>query len=459
MPNRRDFVQAGAAAIVGGTLLRPVRADGAVDLLHPAYLDAADIATERLPFLWHRIKPLLAGDLAGWSLLEGMGERFGTWFSQIVTADRIAATVNSAMPTAGQPPLRRIEELVFECAAVLRLKKPQVFVRSDPTPRCYVVGIGDGHVLVLTSGMANLFEDAPDELRFVVGSELGYSKTGYHHLRRTAYGLLDTLRELPLPHVPTGLQATLATLAFGRFCSWLRETHFSADRAGLLCCQDVQTAYNALARLLSGLPAGSRWIDPGSDDFDAGRLLAEHRRWEDEPFVRFVKQIQQDPADCPFVHERVAALKTWADRGSWRGLLGRTAADARAARRRLVVLDAIAVDGLAGPGETVDPYVVLSTRRGTLLTTKALAGRSGAVSWTGIAEATDLVPGEPLFGEVWDDDYGYDRLIAGFVARPDALAAGRSQLCHCNLVWDWNERSAVTRPGRAQVRFRFEERL
>jgi hypothetical protein len=60
--------------------------------------------------------------------------------------------------------------------------------------------------------------------------------------------------------------------------------------------------------------------------------------------------------ESPFVPERRAALKAWAEAGGYRAILSRTAE-----RRPELLIDVVVIEayGLANEGRTVDPYVIV----------------------------------------------------------------------------------------------------
>jgi Zn-dependent protease with chaperone function len=140
---------------------------------------------------------------------------------------------------------------------------------------------------VLTSGLLNLYAGRPEELRFVVGHELGHDLCGHLELGTRAFGVLAAVRAIDLAAVPDRLQGALPTLGLGRVYTWCRESEVSADRAGLLCCGGPKAAYQAVMRLQHGLSPDSPWVDPEAPDFDAEKLIQGFRQWQYQPLERF----------------------------------------------------------------------------------------------------------------------------------------------------------------------------
>lgn len=428
-----------------------------------------DLATPGDLLLAHLVAPAAAGDVPDWSktLLGGHPGQVGAWVEQYLDATALAGVITEAFPVEGQPALRPLAALVADCARTLGVEGPAVHVRNHPLARIYAARSGGRHHLVLTSGLLNLFEGRPEELKFVVGRELGHIKCGHAELRCKAYAILSALQAINAAVVPDRYQAALPTLALGRLFTWCREAEFTADRAGLLCCGEPGPAYGAIMRLQHGLRADSRWIDPAAEGFDPRAVIRQFREWQYQPFVRFVLDLKEQPLDHPYYQERLAMLRDWAETGAYRDLLRRRV-DPSAGRLIEVVL--IRAFELAPQGQAADPYVVVTDGGRQLLKTRYAAAAREA-EWTGF-RATDagvdqprsFRDGQPLFFEVWDADYGDDAFLGGFVVYPrsrDASPGADGELLAeytARILWDWRDARAVSRAGHARVRVRFTRR-
>ena len=288
----------------------------------PAFITRYDLATREALLLERSIRPLFATEqVSKWPLIGELIRDFDESVTKAFDAKVIADAITRGMPLEGQEEtLSSVKTIVDDCAATLGMASPVVFVRNSPLTTAYVGTAGDQTVLVVTSGLLDLFEKREDELRFIVGRELGRVKCDQIRLKRTAYGILAAIQLIDVAAIPDKFQRVLPTLAVGRFFEWCREAEISADRAGLLCCASPEVAYSALMRLLHGLKADSIWINPGKD-FDAAALVAQFERWENKPFVKFLVHIKHCPQEAPFIPERIAALKYWAEKGPYRQIL------------------------------------------------------------------------------------------------------------------------------------------
>ena len=85
-----------------------------------------------------------------------------------------------------------------------------------------------------------------DQLKFVIGHELGHLALG-HVVYHTAINLMGIAGGM-LPLVGPVIDKTLSF----PLNAWSRRSEISADRAGLICCGDVHTAKQALFRLEAG---------------------------------------------------------------------------------------------------------------------------------------------------------------------------------------------------------------
>lgn len=131
-----------------------------------------------------------------------------------------------------------VDALVQDCRRLLDAEAVQVFVVRSRQLNAYTFGLDAPRVVVLYSA---LFErmDA-DEMRFIIGHELGHVTLGHTWLNTLVGGMAG---------LPTSFGgAVLLTLALRR---WNRSCEFSADRAGLLACGSLGKATSALVKLVS----------------------------------------------------------------------------------------------------------------------------------------------------------------------------------------------------------------
>jgi Zn-dependent protease with chaperone function len=447
--------------VVVGTRAHLWAADGPREYKHPAYVTPFDLATPEDTLLGHQLDSYVQGSSPkNWLLLKDLAPQLGDWVTKYLDAQRIAAEITDSLQIGGQPVLKDVDELVTDCAAILHVNPPVVLVRNSPMARAYVVEANDQRFLVLTSALLNLYEGKPEELRFIIGRELTHVKAGHLQLRSASYALLSLLTQVDIKVVPDQFQNALPTLAMGRFCSWSREAEITADKGGLLCCQDPQVAYNALARLLSGVSAKSSWVNPNAPDFDADRIVKSFERWQDQPFVKFILYIKSFSRDSPYVPERLAALKQWSASERYQDIFSRTWNRADPNADQLVVVKMIKAAELAGEESTVHPYVKVYDGPKELFRTP-YAKNTRSATWSGIDYSFQCSDRQPVFCEIWSRGYVSDTFIGGFVVYPVNPANDRENgrtVYTAPIDWNWKNRTHTARNGLAEMTVEFQKR-
>ena len=362
-------------------------------------------------------------DVSKWSWIGDLVNQVGTWAGGYIDANRIADAIHNGLPIEGQKPLAKLENLVGDCAKVLGVTRPTVVVRNAPETRAYLVATDKENILVLTSGLLKLYDGAEDELRFIVGRELGRIKCEHHKVRRAAYGLLAVTQGIDKTVVPANAQSVLPTLFAGRLLTWSREAEISADRAGLICCGSEKVAVAALTRLMHGLNKQAKILDAEHPDFDADKIIRQFQKWENEPFVKFVTYVQSQPAEAPFIAERLAALKQFVASGQYAGILNRPAAGDVT---HLIIVEEIELLGLAEAKDGVWPFV------------RCIAGdeaqfrhphRSGGTQakWKNVNTIVSETSGQPLFLEVFNEARLGKAFVGGRRAVSDPDGRGQSE--------------------------------
>jgi len=154
---------------------------------------------------------------------------------------------------------------------ILDVDEPELYVTLDPTPNAYTFGHKNPFI-VLTSGLVDLLGD--EELLFTIGHELGHIKAG-HVLYTVLAKNIATIVAM-IGQATLGLGTLLGQGLVIALHDWYRKAELTADRAGLLCVQDLEPCLNVFMKLAGG----------------GGRLWSEMDRHE------FVRQIEAyDEAD------------------------------------------------------------------------------------------------------------------------------------------------------------------
>ncbi len=172
-----------------------------------------------------------------------------------------------------------VVDTVDAMARRLGIAAPQVFVSNDYFVPVNGVGLGEPYALVISSQYLQLL--GPGELAFMIGRELGHIAGG-------------NTRLLSLINATGRSNPVIASL----FGGWIRQTEYTADRAGLLC-SSLDAAVKAIA--ISTFHASGALVEAA--------VLADQRRdIESDLTLRFGEWTGL----MPYAVNRVRALETFA---------------------------------------------------------------------------------------------------------------------------------------------------
>ena len=188
---------------------------------------------------------------------------------------------------------------------------PELYITQDPLVNAMALG-ADKPFIVITTGMVDLMD--PEEIRFVIGHELGHVLSGHAVYRTMLFHLINLAAEGGLVPVRLpGLRAIIWGLE-----EWYRKSELSCDRAGLLAGQDVDAAPAGADE------AGGRLAACPSSAADAFHEQAHE--YDAVPDVRegLLKLLQLQGTTHPFAVVRFAELDRWAASGDYARILSGT---------------------------------------------------------------------------------------------------------------------------------------
>jgi Zn-dependent protease with chaperone function len=190
-------------------------------------------------------------------------------------------------------------------------KRPTVYIQPGGL-NAFTAGV-EQPILVFNAGLIDSMTE--EELRFVVGHELGHIKSG-HVLYYQIAMLLPVLAEV-VGAATFGIGSLLSFPLEVALVRWQRMSELTADRAGLLACQDVNAATTAMIKL-AGLPL--KFFDKvNTEDF-----LAQAREFEafDSDKLDWVAKILSGMGQShPWTVMRASELLRWVDSTSYEKLL------------------------------------------------------------------------------------------------------------------------------------------
>ena len=142
------------------------------------------------------------------------------------------------------PTLHRMLE---ESCKVLDMPVPELYLSNNPIPNAFAGGVERPYI-TLRSGIIHNMTD--EQLYHIIGHELGHIKAE-HVLYFNVYAMLGAILEM-LGRRTLGMTDVASTALILAFYEWSRQAEFSADRAGLLVTQSLETSLDAEIALTAG---------------------------------------------------------------------------------------------------------------------------------------------------------------------------------------------------------------
>jgi Zn-dependent protease with chaperone function len=183
---------------------------------------------------------------------------------------------------------------------------PELFISQNPMVNAMTLG-ADKPFMVISSGLVDLMD--PEEIRFVIGHELGHVLSGHAVYRTMLFHLLNLVTRIAWLPIVLPAKGIIWALE-----EWYRKSELSCDRAGLLAGQDVEAARRALMKTAGG----SRLGELSHDAFHQ-----QAHEYDAVPDVRegLLKLLQLQGNTHPFAVIRFAELDRWASDGDYAQIL------------------------------------------------------------------------------------------------------------------------------------------
>lgn len=194
--------------------------------------------------------------------------------------------------------LPKMHQQLVDACQILGVKEIPTY-STDWEYAPYHFSNGEKHRrIVMMSGSADLFTD--DEMMFVLGHELGHMACGhkpYHMLLETFY----------MPFVNDAAFKAWASIIKLPLMEWYRISDYTADRMGLLCCQDINAAITTMIKK-AGLPKKCY------NNIDVQGFIQQAREFEEkftDTMDRVVKVLSIRSAEFPWLVVRAGKLYDW----------------------------------------------------------------------------------------------------------------------------------------------------
>ena len=197
-----------------------------------------------------------------------------------------------------------VHRLFTEAASTLDVRQlPELYVTNSPIWNAVTIGMDKPFIVVNSALIKGLDEE---ELRFVLGHELGHAQSGhalYQSLLLWLMRLTGAVGWMPIGAL--GLRAIIAALH-----EWHRKAELSGDRAGLLAVQDPAVALRVQMKLASGGQL---------DELDTTTFLAQGTEYESAGDLRdsVLKLLLLEEQSHPMAVIRAHELRRWVDEGEY----------------------------------------------------------------------------------------------------------------------------------------------
>lgn len=206
-----------------------------------------------------------------------------------INADAYMGQILATGITVNEQNYPEINTIVDECVKTLQIQRPYVVVSSQPGINAMTFGSDEEPYLVLTSLLVKIMNQ--DQLRFVIGHECGHIAMG-HVMYHSAVSILSLIGTKSL------LIGKAAVYALN---AWSRRSEITADRAGLICCGNVDTARKALIQLECAYR--------NADDFDIDAYTQNSKDYLSKGLLR---KIGEYKSSHPLTPKRIEAITEFA---------------------------------------------------------------------------------------------------------------------------------------------------
>ena len=187
------------------------------------------------------------------------------------------------------------DAIIRDWSERLGIRRPYAIISSQlPGINAMTVGSDDEPYLVLSSLLVKTM--SREQLKFVIGHECGHIAMGhvvYHSAVATA-GNMSQLIPVIGPFVYKLVSFPLN--------AWERRSEITADRAGLLCCENLELAQRTLLQLES--------VYQNADALDIDTYITNSKRYLKKGTIR---RLGEYSANHPLISKRMEALSKFAN--------------------------------------------------------------------------------------------------------------------------------------------------
>jgi Zn-dependent protease with chaperone function len=200
---------------------------------------------------------------------------------------------------------RMYRSLSWGCK-ILDVEEPELYITTAPGPNAWTYG-HTRPFITLTSGLVDMLDE--EECFFVIAHELGHIKCGhalYTLVARNIAAIVQLIGQATL-----GIGALLGQGLVYALLEWKRKAELSADRAGLLCTQDLDPC----VRTFMKLAGGSRELYAEMDREEFMRQIHTFEEADRSALNRAYKVLLTAGQSHPYAILRAKELDEWNSAG------------------------------------------------------------------------------------------------------------------------------------------------
>ena len=217
-----------------------------------------------------------------------------------------------------------IKKEVDTCAQLLHLSSPpRIFIVGEGGMKARVVNFKDPFIVLPAKLVEKLDAQA---LRFAIGRQIGHIKCDHVFYQTLFSGGLDSLELVLGKWVAEAIQKSLDRVTDLILVDWTLAREISADRAGLIACQNLQVAQETLLNFKLGMSIEKAKFNI-EDSLEQARIIEEKQalavknlpKSVQKGFARW-RNANQLEVDHPFIFKRISAIQEYAESATYRQL-------------------------------------------------------------------------------------------------------------------------------------------
>ncbi len=226
-----------------------------------------------------------------------------------ITTDKIFGVItNSNYLKLGDRQCPSLYKLYLEVCDTLDMVPPPLYLANQPQMNAFTAGV-EQPVIVVTSALVDGMKDK--EIQAVLGHELGHWMAGHNLYRMVAASISGIL--VALGDIAYGLGPLLKLGIVPTLMYWYRCAELTADRAGLLAVQDLDTVLAVEMTLAAG--AAGRF----SKELDVAAFMEQAKQVaiDDDHWTNIQRALLEMELTHPWPVVRAREIEKWVKVGEY----------------------------------------------------------------------------------------------------------------------------------------------